>query len=476
MTTTQTQPIQLASARGRLVLTLLCSIAFLDFVDGVIVNVALPSIRRDLDFTVEGLQWVPSGYLLTYGGFMLLGGRAADLIGRRRVLIAGTCVFGAASLVGGLAGTADLLIGARIVQGAGAAMMMPAALSTLTTMYADGPDRYKAFGAWGAVTGLASAAGVLLGGLLTEGSGWRSVLLVNPPLCVLVLVAIVWLLPADGPAHRTIRLDVRGALLCTGGMLALVYAIVEAPSNGWASAETLITMACALGLIAAFVINERQSSDPLLPLSLFRVRGLSAANATQLIGIAGFIAMFFFVTLYMQDVLGYSPIESGLAYLPVCAGVAVSAAIASQLVTKVGTRPVIVVGALVAGGGVMLLSRVPVDGTYATDLLPGLLVLAIGLGPVFVAVTTAANSGVSADRAGAAAALLNASQQLGAALGLAIFTAIATSRTNDLLASGAAPVDATTSGFERALLISGLTIIVAAAIGTRAVNARTKET
>ncbi|MDN5855114.1 MAG: MFS transporter, partial [Actinomycetia bacterium] len=345
MTVTQAQPVLFSSTRGRLVLILLCSIAFLDFVDGVIVNVALPSIRRDLDFTVEGLQWVPSGYLLTYGGFMLSGGRAADLVGRRRILIAGTCVFGIASLAGGIAGTADLLVGARIVQGIGAAMMLPAALSTLTTTYADGPDRHKAFGAWGAVAGLASAAGVLLGGLLTEGPGWRWVLLVNPPLCVLVLAAVLWLLPADAPAHRTSRLDVRGALLGTGGMLALVYAIVEAPDSGWTSAQTLITIAGAVALIVGFVINEWRSSDPILPLSLFRIRGLSAANATQLTGIAGFIAMFFFVTLYMQNVLGYSPIESGLAYLPVCLGVVISAAIASQLVTKVGPRLVIVLGA-----------------------------------------------------------------------------------------------------------------------------------
>jgi EmrB/QacA subfamily drug resistance transporter len=465
----------LATRRGKLTLVLLCAVAFLDFVDGVIVNVALPSIRRDLDFSVQGLVWVISGYLLTYGGFMLLGGRAADLLGRRRMLVAGTVVFGLSSLVGGLAASAEVLIGARLVQGLGAAMTLPAALSILTTTFKEGSDRHKALGAWGGTAGLASAVGVLLGGALTEGPGWRWVLLVNPPLCLLVLGATFLLISGERRHAPLANLDIRGAILATGGMLLLVYGLVEAPDVGWLTTRTIAALAAALALLAAFVFNEQRSRNPILPLSIFRIQGLAAANATQLIGIAGFISMFFFLTLYMQNVLGYSPIETGLAYLPVCVGVAIAAGISSQLLARTGTRPLIVAGSLIAAGGVYHLSRIPVDGSYLTDLLPGMVVMSIGLGAVFVAVTTAANAGVPAERAGLAAALLNASQQLGGALGLAVFSAIATSRTHDLLAADTPPAGALTSGFQRALLASSIVLLAAALIALRTSNTRGEE-
>jgi EmrB/QacA subfamily drug resistance transporter len=462
----------LATRRGKLTLALLCAVAFLDFVDGPIVNVALPTIRHDLDFSVPGLQWVTSGYLLTYGGFMLLGGRAADLLGRRRVLVAGTVLIAVSSLIGGFAGSSGVLIAARLAQGLGAAMTLPAALSILTTTFKEGKDRHTALGVWGGVGGLASAAGVLLGGLLTEGPGWRWVMFVNPLACVLVLGGIFRLISGERRRAQLARFDALGALLATSGMLLLVYALVKAPTVGWGTARTIGEIAGALALLAAFVINEQRAKNPLAPLSIFRINGLAFADATQLIAFAGFLAMFFFLTLYMQNVLGYSPIQTGAAYLPVCFVIGIAAGISSQMLSRTGTRPVIIAGSLIAAGGVYWLSRIPVHGSYVSDLLPGMIIMSIGFGPVFVGVTTAANAGVPADKAGLAASLVNASQQLGGALGLAIFTALATSRTHDLLADHTPQLDALTSGFQRALLASSIFILAAAIIALRATNTR----
>jgi EmrB/QacA subfamily drug resistance transporter len=475
MAATPTGPSFLATRRGKLTLALLCAIAFLDFIDASIVNIALPDIRKDLDFSVQNLQWVLSGYLLTYGGFMLLGGRAGDLLGRRRVLVTGTALFAVSSLVGGLAQNGGTLVGARLAQGLGAALMLPAALSFLTTLFPDGKDRHTALGVWGGVAGLASAAGVFLGGILTEGPGWRWVLFVNPPIAALLLLAVAALLPAGREHVTRSGFDVFGTVLVTGGMLLLVYALVEAPDHGWGSASVIGELVAAGVLLAAFVVNEQRAANPLVPLSIFRVRGIAAADTAQLIALAGFLAMFFFLTLYMQNVLGYSPLRTGAAYLPLCGGVAVSAGICSQLLARVGTRPVIIAGAVVAAGGLMLLARVPVDGSYLTDLFPGLMIVSFGLGGVFVAVTTAANAGVPADKAGLAAALLNASQQVGGALGLAILTAVATARTNHLYAEHAAPARALTSGFHRALFTGAVFVLATAVVALRTTNSRGEE-
>ncbi|MBV8711666.1 MAG: MFS transporter, partial [Solirubrobacterales bacterium] len=308
----------LATRRGKLTLALLCAVAFLDFVDASIVNIALPSIRRALHFSMAALQWVPSGYLLTYGGFMRLGGRAADLLGRRRVLIAGVLMIGVSSLIGGFAGSSGMLIGARLAQGLAAAMTLPAALSILTTSFKEGKDRNTALGVWGGIAALASAMGALLGGLLTEGPGWRWVMFVNPIAVVLVLGAILRLLPVERGRARLENFDVLGAVLATAGMLLLVYTQVKAPAVGWGNARTIGGLAGALALLAAFVGNELRSRNPLAPLSIFRINGLGFSNLTQLIAFAGLLAMFFYLTLYMQDVLHYSPIQTGVAYLPVC--------------------------------------------------------------------------------------------------------------------------------------------------------------
>src|SRR5919198_3941748 len=357
MLTAVPEPSFLATRRGKLTLLLLCSIAFLDFVDASITNVAFPSIRRSLHFSLDGLTWIPNGYLLTYGGFMLLGGRLADLLGRRRGLARGIVAIGISSLIGGFAESAGVLVGARLAQGLGAALTLPAALSILTTTFKEGRDRHAALGAWGGTGGLGSAAGVLIGGVLVEGPGWRWVMFVNPIACALVLPSVFRLIEGERGRRRLANFDALGAMLVTGGMLMLVYALVRAPIAGWGSARTVGELAGAVALLALFVFNETRQRAPLAPLSIFRINGLGFSNVTQLVAFAGFIAMFFFLTLYMQNVLGYSAIQTGLAYLPICFAAAVSAGVSSQLLARVGTRPVIVVGAIVASGGLYWLSR-----------------------------------------------------------------------------------------------------------------------
>jgi EmrB/QacA subfamily drug resistance transporter len=462
----------LAARRGKLLLLLLCAVQFLDVVDSSIMNVALPSIRRNLHFSAQDLQWVLSGYLVTYGGLLLLGGRAGDLLGRRRLLVAGTALFAACSLAGGLAVNAGMLVGARLAQGAGAALMAPAGLSILTTSFNSGNDRNKALGIWGAISGLAAAAGVFLGGVLSQGPGWRWVLFVNLPVCALILFGAFRLVPGGRPAGRAAGFDLPGAVLGTGGMLLLVYALVRAPDQGWGSAHTIGELATAGVVLVAFTVTELRRRNPLFPFSIFRVKGLAASDAVSMIAFGAIVSVFFFLTLYMQNVLGFSPIRSGSAYLPFTVGIIVAAGISSQLFARIGTRPVIVAGALIAAAGVWYLSRLPVHGTYPRNLLPGLAITAFGIGAILVSVTTAANAGVSEDKAGLAAGLLSAAQQLGTALGLAIFSAIATARTNALIAAHAAPDGALTAGFHRALLACAFFLLAAALIALRATNSR----
>ena len=462
----------LSTRRGKLTLALLCTAGFLDFIDTTIVNIALPSIRGHLHFSVQSLQWIVGGYLLTYGGFLLLGGRAADLLGRRRLLVAGTSLFGLSSLAGGLAATEGMLIAGRLTQGIGAAMMTPAALSILTTSFPNDKDRMKAIGAWSGTIPLASVFGVLLGGLISEGPGWRWVFFVNVPLCAVVLAGAFRLLDNDRRRAPLKSFDAIGAILSAAGMLLLVYALVNAPDVGWGKPRTIAELAAAIGLLIVFVINEQRHRNPLVPFSIFQIKGLAAADITQVIAQAGFYSMFFFITLYMQNVLGFSPIQAGAAYVPVTIGVGLASGVSMQLLSRTGTRPIIVAGTLLGAGGVYWLSRIPVHGSYGADILPGLVVMAIGLGAVFVGVQTAANAGVPAEKAGLAAALITASSTLGGALGLAIFSAIATSQTNHLLGAHASRPEALTSGFQRALIAGSVFLLAAAAIAARATNTR----
>ena len=466
------QQTALRTRLGVLTLLLLGTVQFLDIIDSSIVNVALPSIQHALHFSQQNLQWVASGYLLTFGGFLLLGGRLSDLLGRRPMLVAGVSIFGLASLGGALADSQGVLIGARIVQGTGAALMAPAALSTLVTTFREGADRNTALGAWGAISGLAAAAGVFLGGVLSEGPGWRWILLVNPPVCLLVLAAAFWLLPRQSRRQRPASFDTQGAVLVTAGMLLLVYALVQAPSAGWGATRTILLLSGAAVLLAAFVVNELRSSNPLIPFPILRTRGLAAAAATQLLAFAGVFAMLFFITLYMQEILHYPPVKAGAAYLPITAGFGLSGAISPRLIARIGTRPVTVFGALLGAAGVYQLARVPLHGTYPGDVLPGMLVMALGMGGVFVAVTTAASTGVPGDQAGLAAGLLNASQQLGSALGLAILSAIAIARTTSLLAAHTTRLTALAAGYHRGLVAGSVFMLGAAIAALRTRNTR----
>jgi predicted MFS family arabinose efflux permease len=297
-------------------------------------------------------------------------------------------------------------------------------------------------------------------------------MLVNPPICLLVIACVYLLIAGDRRTARLASFDLPGAILVTAGMLLLVYSLVKAPDVGWGTTRTIGGLAGALALLAVFLLNERRRPDPLLSLSLFRIKGLAAADITQLIAMAGFTVLFFFITLYMESVLGYSPLQTGLAYLPLCVGVGIASGVAGQLISRVGTRALIVAGLLITAAGLYLLSRVPVDGSYLADLLPGLIAVSFGMGMVFVAVTTAANAGIPEDKAGLAAALINASQQLGAALGLAVFSALASSRTNDLLADRRPALEALTSGFQRALLGASLVLVAAVIVALRTNNTR----
>src|SRR5215471_5072395 len=443
----------LSSRRGVAILLLLSLVQFMDILDASTLNIALPSIKRDLGFSQQSLQWVVDGYILTYGGFLLLGARMADLLGRRLVLVTGLFVFAASSLAGGLAHSSSLLVGARFAQGVGAAMLSPAALSSLTTTFRERRERNTALGVWGAVSGLGAAAGVLFGGLLTEGPGWRWVLFVNVPLSAVAFLGAFALLKAERIRARLANFDALGAMLVTGGMLLLVYALVKAPNVGWGTTRTIAELAGAAVLLVAFVINELRVRNPLIPLSILKVRGVAVADATQLVAAGGFVPMFFFLTLYMQTVLHYSPIQTGLAYLPLTGGFVISSGIASQLFARIGTRPVIVTGAAIVAAGLYWLSRIPVDGSYVTDILAGLLVVSLRGGGVFVGATTAANAGVGEERAGLAAGLLNTGQQVGTALGLAILSAIATAETTSVLRTGEHTLaEAATQGYGRALL------------------------
>jgi len=463
----------LSSRRGVAILILLCLVQFMDVLDASILNIALPSIKRDLGFSQEGLQWIVNGYILTYGGFLLLGGRVADLLGRRRILVTGLIVFAGASMVGGLAHSESLLIAARFAQWFGAAMLSPSALSSLTTIFSKGRERNTALGAWAAVSGLGGAAGVLFGGLLTEGPGWRWVLFVNVPFAAVALVGAFALLKAERGKARLANFDALGAFLVTGGMLLLVYSLVKAPDFGWGAARTIGGLAVAATLLAGFVVNELRVRNPLVPMEILRVKGVAVADVTQLITAAGFLPMFFFLTLYMQTVLDYSPIQTGLAYLPLTGGFIIATSISSQLFARIGTKPVIVVGAVIASVGLYLLSRIPVDGSYVSDILPGLLIASIGLGGVFVGATTAANAGVSEDKAGLAAGLLNTGTQLGAALGLAIFSALATERTTSVLRAGHSTVaHAATEGFQLALVTGAFFLLAAGGVALLTRNKR----
>jgi EmrB/QacA subfamily drug resistance transporter len=438
-----------SSSRRWWALGLLSVVQFMVVLDIAIVNVALPSIQVDLGFSQENLQWVISAYALTFGGFLLLGGRAADLLGRRRVFLIGLLVFAAGSIFAGLAWDDVSLIGARAVQGLGAAVISPAALSILTTTFSEGRDRNIALGVWGAVGGFGAAAGVLLGGVFTESLSWEWIFFVNAPVSVAATALTPFLLRESRSASAK-RFDALGAVLVTAGLATAVFAITQANTYGWSSATTFGLFAVAAAVLAAFVAVELRSSDPLMSFSIFRIKTVAGANAAGFILSTATMAMFLMLTLYMQQVLGFSPMQTGVAYLAVAVSVIVWSAVASSLVTKVGVKPVLVAGMAIVTVGLLYFTRVSADGSYVGDLLPGFLVIALGMGFSFVPISIAALAGVDAKDAGLASGLINTSQQIGSALGIAVLSAIAVAQTSDATRAGERQAEALTSGFHAA--------------------------
>jgi EmrB/QacA subfamily drug resistance transporter len=433
-------------------LILLCMAQFVVVLDASIVNVALPSIGRGLHFSEQNLPWIVNAYVITFGGFLLLGGRAADLLGRRRVFMAGLVVVAVASLAAGFAATQGELIAARAAQGLGAAIISPSALSIVTTLFRDGAERNKALGAWGAVAGSAGAVGVLLGGVLTDSLGWEWVLWVNVPVSLIALALTPGLIPESRAEATTRHFDAAGAVTVTAGLSVLAYALLDASSAGWGSTKIIGLLASAVILLGAFVAIEQRSVSPLVPFRIFRLRTLTGANVVGLLLGASLFSMFFFISLYMQQVLGYSPIHAGLSYLPLALTIVVAAGLGGQLVTRFGFKPVLAAGMLLVAVGLLWFSRVSVGGGFLGDILGPSLLAALGLGFAFVTSTIAAVSGVNAREQGLASGLINTSQQIGGALGLAVLSTIATSRTDHQLASGSNLSHALTDGFQAAFL------------------------
>jgi EmrB/QacA subfamily drug resistance transporter len=452
-----------------LVLSLVCIAQFMVILDATVVNVALPSIQEDLEMSPSELQWVVNSYTLIFGGFLLLGGRAGDLIGRKRLFLIGLVIFTVASLLNGLATSSEFLILARGLQGLGAALVSPAALSIVTTTFAEGQERTKAMGVWSAIAAGGGAVGLLLGGILTDLFSWPWIFFVNIPVGIAAFVLSLRYVPEskDEKAHKAF--DVAGAVTVTAGLIALVYGLVKTAEEGWVSLHTLGFGILALVLLAAFVVIEHRSAEPLVRLNIFLQRTIRSANVVMLLVAAGLFAMFYFNSLYFQRVLGYSPIEAGLAFVPFTLGIVIGAGLSQFLVKAIGLRSVGIAGMTLGAIGMLLFLGLDVNGTYLTDLLPGIMLISIGMGMTFVPVTLIATSGIAAGDAGLASGLLNTSQQIGGALGLAVLSTLATSRTTESLESlGRAPNPADTAsalvdGFHVAY-IAGAAFLAAGAI------------
>jgi EmrB/QacA subfamily drug resistance transporter len=454
-----------ASPRRKwLALALLSAVQFMVVLDIAVVNVALPSIQVDLGFSQENLQWVISAYALVFGGFLLLGGRAADLLGRRRIFLLGVIVFTVASLLAGFAWSEASLIGARAFQGLGAAIITPAALSILSRTFPEGRERNIALGVWGAVGGFGAAAGVLMGGVLTDALSWEWIFFVNVPIGVAAFVLAPILL-AESRDASVKTFDVPGGVLVTAGLSGLVYAITEAGRDGWFADTTLAFFAISLTLLAGFVAWEVRHSEPLMRFGLLQIRTVSGANVAGFIMGTAMFAMFLMLTLYMQQVLGYSAMRTGVAYLAVAGTAILWSAVAAQLVTRVGVKPVLVAGMATLTAGLVYFTQVSVGGSYLGDLLPGFLLIGIGIGFSFVPISIAALAGVQAAEAGLASGLINTSQQIGGALGIAALSTIATSQTESSVADGTALpvalVDGFTAAFVAGVAIAAVGIIAA---------------
>lgn len=439
--------------RKWIILGLLALAQFMVVLDTSIVNVALPALQKALGFSPDNLQWVITAYTLTFGGFLLLGGRAADLYGRKRTFIGGVVGFTIASMAVALSNSSEVMIIGRGIQGLAAAFMSPAALSILLVTFKEGEDRNRALGVWSGVAAGGAAAGVLFGGILTEYLGWRWDFFVNLPVGILVTWAAIKYLPQHESEAEHNDLDLPGAALVTSGLIALVYGLTKAPHWGWTDGTTLAWLGGAAVLLIAFVVNEARAKYPLVPLSIFRIRNVTGANLTQLPITASLFSMFFFLSLYIQTILNYSPVKSGFSFLPVTFVIGITAGIVSGRIGKIGFKPFMVIAPLFMAVGLYLLSSVPVDGAYFWDVFPGLAIMAVGLGMSFMAISLAATAGVPAQQSGLASGLLNTSQQIGGALGLAILSGVASSTMADSLAKAGA--DAASPAVQAAAALDG---------------------
>lgn len=446
------------------VLVLLAVAQFIVVLDSSIVNIALPAINRDLGFSPENLQWIVTAYTLTFGGFLLLGGRAADLFGRRRLFMIGLIAFTAASFLAGLSQNSGMLIAFRALQGLAAAFMSPAALSIVISTFKEGSERNKALGVWGGVAAGGAAAGLLLGGVLTEYLDWRWNFFVNVPVGIILALLVPRFIPNSKADVDHKHLDLLGASLATSGLMLLVYGLTKAPDYGWTSDRSLLMLGGSIVLLALFILNEHKSKHPLMPLHIFKIRNLSGANLMQLPVTAGMMATFFFLSLYTQQILNYSPVKSGLAFLPLALIIGITSANVSRLIGKIGYKTPMVVGPLLITIGLMLFSRLTVDGSYLTDVLPAIVVTALGLGACFVSITIAATSGVPKHESGLASGLLNTTQQIGGALGLAIISGIFASTVKDSLMQGSDEAAAQVAGFHEAFIVAAIFTTIASVI------------
>jgi EmrB/QacA subfamily drug resistance transporter len=480
--TTESVPIAAKPTTGVdrrwVVLVIACLAQFMVVLDATVVNVALPSIQRGLHFSASNLQWVVNAYTLVFGGFLLLGGRASDLIGRKRLFMAGTALFTAASLLNGLAQSSTMLVAGRGLQGLGAALLSPAALSIITTTFTDNSERTKALGVWSAIAAGGGAVGLLLGGVLTDLASWEWIFFVNVPVGIITMLLTLRYVPESREELEHRSFDLAGAVSVTAGLIVLVYAIVKAQAFGWGSDKTIGLLAAAVVLLALFVWVERRAAAPLVRLSIFRVRTLAVADSVLLLVASGLFGMFFFYSLYVQQILDYSPLQAGLAALPVTVGIAVGAGVAQQLIRRFGVRGVSLTGIVLAAAGMAVLTQVPVHGTYVANLLPGLIPMSIGMGLTFVPITLLGTGGVGSEDAGLASGLFNTAQQVGGSLGLAILSTVAASRTTNLLHhvnSAAGATAAQVSGYRIAFAVGTGMLLAGAAILALALRRRDLE-
>jgi EmrB/QacA subfamily drug resistance transporter len=446
------------------VLVLVCIAQFMVILDATIVNVALPSIQHGLHFTASSLQWIVNSYALVFGGFLLLGGRASDLLGRQRLFVAGLAVFTVASLINGIATSSGMLVGGRALQGLGAALVSPAALSIVTTTFAEGAERTKALGIWSAIAAGGGAVGLVLGGLLTETLSWRWVFFINLPIGIAAALLSLRYVANSRAENRPDTADVAGAVTVTSGLLVLVYAIVKAQDYGWTSAKTLGLGALAAVLLGSFVVIELRSKAPLIRLGIFRLRSLTASNVAMLLVASGLFSMFYFAGIYLQEVLNYGPLKAGLAFLPFTLGIIVGAVASQQLIQRIGIRAVVFIGLTLGAFGLLYFTQLSTTSTYLADVFPAIAVMSIGMGMTFVPLTLLATTKVDADDAGLASGLFNTSQQIGGALGLAVLSTLATSRTSHLIASGVGQPTAVTNGFHVAFAVGGGLLLAGIAV------------